>query len=49
MVWGLFHSHGMYSGISLDIWASVSSTGGLEETPDQRDSEITMHNIEERP
>jgi len=31
MVWGLFHSHGMYSGISLDKWASVSSTGGLED------------------
>ena len=34
MVWGFFHSHGMYSGISLDKWASVSSTGGLEDTPD---------------
>ena len=34
MVWGLYHSHGMYSGISLDKWASVSSTGGLEDSPD---------------
>ena len=34
MVWGFFHSHGMYSVISLYKWASVSSTGGLEVFPD---------------
>jgi hypothetical protein len=39
MVCGFFHSHGMYSGISLDIWASVSSTGGLEDSSRPGDGE----------
>jgi hypothetical protein len=38
MVWKFFHSHGMYSGISLDM-ASVSSTGGLEVFHGPDDSE----------
>jgi hypothetical protein len=48
MVWGFFHSHGMYSGISLDKWASVSSTGGLEVYPDNGTVKMTMRDIKER-
>jgi hypothetical protein len=47
MVWEFFHSHGMYSGISLDKWASVSSTGGLEDRPDPGSVKMTMRDIKE--
>ena len=47
MVWDFFHSHGMYSGIGLDIRASVSSTGGLEDFSDPETVKMTMQDTEE--
>jgi len=36
----------MYSGISLEIWASVSSTVGLEDFADTDTVKMTMRDIE---